>query len=57
MTDNDKNIRTLIVCFVLAILALIPLKIVEFKQIQDKNVQVLGEQTTEEIQLPNAEIL
>lgn len=57
MTDNDKNIRTLIVCFVLAILALIPLKIVEFRQIQDKNVQVLGEQTTEEIQLPNAEIL
>ncbi|MFA5750045.1 MAG: hypothetical protein WC895_02390 [Candidatus Shapirobacteria bacterium] len=57
MTDNDKNIRTLIICFVLAILALIPLKIVEFKQIQNKNIQVLGEQTTEEIQLPNAEIL
>jgi hypothetical protein len=27
MTDSDKNVRTLIICFVLALIGLVPLKI------------------------------
>jgi len=56
MTNIDKNIRTLIVCFVLVMLALIPLRFVEINQTRDESVQVLGEQTTNEVVLPNAEI-
>jgi hypothetical protein len=60
MTDFDRNIRTLIVCFVLAIVALVPLRLVEIGNIVDvSSTHVLGE-TTEygknEIALPNADI-
>ena len=55
MTNHDRNVRTLIVCFILLILALIPLRLVEIGQTGDRNVRVLGEQTTEII-LPNAEV-
>lgn len=57
MTNNDRNMRTLIVCFVLLMLALIPLRFSEYHQMMNSKVQVLGEQTTgQEIILPNAEI-
>lgn len=67
MTKQDKNIRTLIVCFVLLILGLIPLRFVEVKNMKtsyDLNSQVLGEETVVEVEevdnvdiiLPSAEI-
>jgi hypothetical protein len=58
MTNHDRNIRTLVVCFVLLILALVPLRFAEKKQMMnDRTVQVLGEQTTDNgVILPNAEI-
>jgi hypothetical protein len=57
MTNNDRNVRTLIVCFVLLILALVPLRFVEINnQMANRDVQVLGEQTNSEIVLPNAEV-
>lgn len=61
MTDHDKNIRTLVLCFVLAVMALIPLRIVEFSQNVEEisSVQVLGEtveQENEEVILPNGEL-
>ena len=57
MTNHDKNMRTLIVCFVLLILALVPLRFVEVKNVAVKSkTQVLGEETSGEIELPNAEI-
>jgi hypothetical protein len=55
MTNNDRNVRTLIVCFILLILALVPLRLVELGQMGDRSIQVLGEQTTGII-LPNAEV-
>jgi len=49
--------RTLIVCFVLLMLALVPLRFSEYHQMMNREVQVLGEQTTDEgIVLPNAEV-
>ena len=56
MTNNDRNIRTLIVCFVLLMLALIPLRFSENKQMMNKDTQVLGEQTNDGIVLPDAEL-
>jgi hypothetical protein len=67
MTKQDKNIRTLIVCFVLLILGLIPLRFVEVKNLMTSysaKPQVLGEESNVEIEkvdkvdivLPNAEI-
>jgi hypothetical protein len=61
MTENDRNMRTLVLCFVLAVLALIPLRFVEFRQGMidvSNNVQVLGETIQQEdvVILPNAEI-
>ena len=57
MTNNDRNMRTLIVCFVLLMLALVPLRFSEYHQMMNREVQVLGEQTTDEgIVLPNAEV-
>jgi hypothetical protein len=48
--------RTLIICFVLAIFALIPLRVVEIRQM-NTGVQVLGAQSVgTQIQLPNAEV-
>jgi len=55
MTKRDRNVRTLIVCFVLLILALVPLRFVEIRQNRPET-QVLGEQVEGDIQLPNAEI-
>jgi hypothetical protein len=43
MTDQDRNMRTLIVCYVLAIVALIPLRIVEIGNWTGGEVKVLGE--------------
>ena len=61
MTDFDRNIRTLILCFVIAIVALVPLRFVEIgNNISNiSNTQVLGEETVSqesEIVLPNADI-
>ncbi len=46
MTENDRNTRTLIVCFVMAMMALIPLRVVEMGQSLNQ-ARVLGE--TEEV--------
>ena len=68
MSDNDRNIRTLIICFVVALSVLVPMRISEaFRESQDQ-VKVLGEEyffeeesmvevytEAEEIILPNAE--
>jgi len=67
MTDHDRNMRTLIVCFVLAMVALIPLRIVEIGNMVGSEVKVLGETVNEEtvpvvesneveVVLPNAEL-
>lgn len=60
MTDHDRNMRTLVLCFVLAIMALLPLRMMEFKQsiVSVSNSEVLGESVVEEeeIVLPNAEL-
>jgi len=59
MTDHDRDMRTLVLCFVLAIMALLPLRIVEFGQnmVDVSSTQVLGETIQqEEVVLPNAEI-
>lgn len=42
MTENDRNTRTLIVCFVMAMMALIPLRMVEAGQTLNQ-ARVLGE--------------
>ena len=47
MTDHDRNMRTLIVCFVLAMGVLTPLRFLEGKTIINQEVKVLGE--TEEL--------
>lgn len=62
MTDHDRNIRTLVLCFVLAIMALLPLRLVEMGNSSVTSVsqtQVLGEivqQQQDQVILPNAEI-
>lgn len=59
MTNNDRNARTLVICFVLAVMSLTALKFVEVGQNIEmiSNSQVLGETTQKnEIILPNAEI-
>jgi hypothetical protein len=43
MTDFDRNTRTLIVCFILAIIVLVPLIIVESNQNMESRSKVLGE--------------
>ncbi len=48
MTNFDKNIRTLIICFVIAMVALVPLRFSEIKQ-EVGRVRVLGEQELVEI--------
>lgn len=45
MTDSDRNIRTLISCFVIAIVALVPLRMVELLNYNSENAMVLGEET------------
>lgn len=44
MNDNARNTRTLIVSFVFAIMALIPLRFVEVGQMMSSSSQVLGDQ-------------
>ena len=60
MTDHDRNMRTLVLCFVLAIMALIPLRVIEYSQdvSEVSSTQVLGEtvQQQVEIVLPNGEL-
>ena len=59
MTDFDRNIRTLVTCFVLAVVSLAVLRFVEIGQNLPmvSGSQVLGETVQkEEVILPNAEI-
>jgi hypothetical protein len=59
MTDHDRNMRTLVLCFVLAIMALLPLRIIESSQslVDIPSTQVLGETLQkEEVVLPNGEL-
>jgi len=62
--NNDRNVKTLIICFVLAIMALIPLRFAEVKNVTNESqTQVLGDETVLEeeeiddgIELPDAEV-
>lgn len=55
MTDLNRNTRTLIVSFVVAIMALIPLRFVEVGQMSQ--AAVLGDMdVAEEVVLPNAQV-
>jgi hypothetical protein len=45
MTNNDRDTRTLIVCFVIALVALVPMSIREIWQENWNRVAVLGEET------------
>jgi len=59
MTDHDRNIRTLVTCFVLAVLSLTVLRFVELGQSVSaiSGSQVLGETTRKEkVVLPDAEL-
>lgn len=58
MTDHDRNIRTLVICFVLAVMALIPLRFVESgdEVMVSSKTQILGETIQQEVILPNAEL-
>lgn len=57
MTDFDRNMRTCIACFVIAILSLTALRFAEVKNLIDvSSSQVLGETVQKEVVLPNAEI-
>ncbi len=56
MTDLDRNIRTGVICFVIAVLSLTALRLVEVKNIVSvSGSQVLGAQS-EKVVLPNAEV-
>jgi hypothetical protein len=57
MTNTDRNTRTLIVCFSMAVMALIPLRFVEVGQMMEVaagQTQVLGETTQKVVTLPKA---
>jgi len=65
MTKQERNIRTLIVCFVISMFGLMSLKFVEVNNIMvSSKSQVLGDETVVEVEevdnvnivLPNAEI-
>lgn len=43
MTDFDRNVRTLIVCFVVAVMFLIPMAMLEVNQSAVERIKVLGE--------------
>jgi len=43
MTDFDRNIRTLIVCFVLALIGLVSIRIFGVSRLPNTNTRVLGE--------------
>jgi len=55
MTKIERNIRTLIVCFVILMAALVPLRFLEVSQHGD-DIRILGESVDSGIQLPNAEL-
>jgi hypothetical protein len=42
MTDFDRNVRTLIVCFVVAVVFLVPLVVLETKTEMSRETKVLG---------------
>lgn len=61
MTENDRNCRTLIVSFVVAIMALVPLRFVELGQMgffeNSSKPMVLGvDIVNNQVVLPNAEV-
>lgn len=45
MTNQDRNIRTLITCFIIALVALVPLRIVELNNSLPQDAMVLGDET------------
>ncbi len=49
MTDNDRNMRTLVLCFVLALMVLVPLKIMQggSTSVTMRQAEVLGETNNE----------
>lgn len=72
MTDHDRNVRTLVVCFVLALAVLVPLRLSQENPLSSvlvRQAEVLGETEVEEeteqmdliyadeVVLPDAEIL
>ena len=49
MTDNDRNVRTLVVCFVLALAVLVPLRVLKNDtEMVFRQAEVLGETEMEE---------
>lgn len=65
MTKQERNIRTLIVCFVLLMFGLVSLRFIEVNNIMvSSKSQVLGDETVVEVEevddvnivLPNAEV-
>ena len=60
MNDIDRNARTLIICFVVAVFSLTVLRFVELGQNMTtiSQVQVLGEtiQKDDQVVLPNAQV-
>jgi hypothetical protein len=55
MTDFDRNIRTLIVCFVLALVGLVPLGICETGRALSGGDKVLGE--TKEVVVEESNVI
>jgi hypothetical protein len=45
MTNQDRNARTLITCFVIALFALVPLRIIESQSYIPQDTMVLGDET------------
>lgn len=56
MNNTDRNIRTLIICFGIAIIALVPLRIIEQKNLEINEATVLGDQTEYVIEEPLEEV-
>ena len=58
MTDNEKNTRTLIISFVLAMMVLVPLRFVEAtQQTLDASNRILGEMVTAPVQRVRKEVV
>lgn len=56
MTENDRNMRTLVVCFVLALAVLVPLRLSQdnaFSPVLMREAEVLGETEVEEVDQMN----
>jgi len=53
MTNNDRNTRTLIVCFVLSLFVLVPLRLKDGNQYEFNNQAVLGATTENQIVVPD----